>query len=30
MVTHEAEIAKHARRIIHLRDGLIEKDEAKT
>jgi len=30
MVTHEAEIARHARRIIHLRDGLIEKDEAKT
>ena len=29
MVTHEAEIARHARRIIHLRDGLIEKDEAK-
>jgi putative ABC transport system ATP-binding protein len=30
MVTHEAEVAKHARRIIHLRDGLIEKDEVKT
>ena len=30
MVTHEAEIARHARRIIHLRDGLIEKDEVKT
>jgi len=29
MVTHEAEVAQHARRIIHLRDGLIEKDEAK-
>ncbi|MBA7560914.1 ABC transporter ATP-binding protein [Candidatus Atribacteria bacterium 1244-E10-H5-B2] len=29
MVTHEAEVARHARRIIHLRDGLIEKDEAK-
>ena len=29
MVTHEAEIARHARRIIHLRDGLIEKDEVK-
>ena len=27
MVTHELEIAKHAKRIIHLRDGLIEKDE---
>lgn len=30
MVTHEAEVARHARRIIHLRDGLIEKDEVKT
>jgi len=30
MVTHEAEIARHARKIIHLRDGLIEKDEVKT
>jgi len=30
MVTHEAEIARHAHRIIHLRDGLIEKDEVKT
>lgn len=27
MVTHELEIAKHARRTIHLRDGLIERDE---
>ena len=30
MVTHELEVARHARRIIHLRDGLIEKDEVKT
>ena len=30
IVTHEAEVARHARRIIHLRDGLIEKDEVKT
>jgi len=30
MVTHEAEVARYARRIIHLRDGLIEKDELKT
>jgi len=29
MVTHEAEVARYARRIIHLRDGLIEKDEVK-
>jgi putative ABC transport system ATP-binding protein len=29
MVTHEPEVARHARRIIHLRDGLIEKDEVK-
>ena len=29
MVTHEVEVARHARRIIHLRDGLIEKDEIK-
>jgi putative ABC transport system ATP-binding protein len=27
VVTHELSIAKHAQRIIHLRDGLIEKDE---
>jgi putative ABC transport system ATP-binding protein len=27
MVTHEMNIAQHAKRIIHLRDGLIEKDE---
>jgi len=27
MVTHEVEVAKHARRTIYLRDGLIEKDE---
>ena len=27
MVTHEPEIAAHARRILHIRDGLIEKDE---
>jgi len=29
MVTHERHIAQHARRIIHLRDGLIEQDERK-
>jgi len=27
MVTHEPDIARHARRIIRLRDGLIERDE---
>jgi len=27
VVTHEEEIARHARRIIRLRDGLIERDE---
>lgn len=27
LVTHEEDIARHARRIIHLRDGLIESDE---
>jgi len=29
MVTHELGIARHAMRIIHLRDGLIERDEVK-
>ena len=27
LVTHEEDIARHARRIIRLRDGLIEHDE---
>ena len=27
LVTHEADVARHARRTIHLRDGLIESDE---
>jgi putative ABC transport system ATP-binding protein len=27
MVTHEADIAKHAHRIIHLKDGEVESDE---
>ena len=26
LVTHEADIARHARRIVHLRDGLVESD----
>ena len=26
LVTHEADIARHARRTIHLRDGLVESD----
>lgn len=27
LVTHEADIARHARRQVHLRDGVIESDE---
>jgi putative ABC transport system ATP-binding protein len=27
LVTHEEDIAKHARRIVRLRDGMIESDE---
>jgi putative ABC transport system ATP-binding protein len=27
LVTHEEDIAEHARRIVRLRDGLVEKDE---
>jgi len=27
LVTHDAEIARHARRIIHMRDGRVERDE---
>ncbi len=27
LVTHESEIARHARRTVHLRDGLIESDD---
>jgi putative ABC transport system ATP-binding protein len=27
LVTHEAEVAAFARRVIHLRDGQIESDE---
>ena len=27
LVTHEPEIARYARRIIHLKDGLIDSDE---
>src|SRR5437667_10327665 len=27
LVTHEADVARHARRTIHLRDGLLESDE---
>jgi putative ABC transport system ATP-binding protein len=28
VVTHEADIARHARRTVHLRDGVIESDHA--
>ncbi len=28
LVTHEADIARHARRTVHLRDGMIESDHA--
>ena len=27
LVTHERDIAAHARRTVHLRDGIIESDE---
>jgi putative ABC transport system ATP-binding protein len=27
LVTHERDIAEHARRTIHIRDGRVEKDE---
>ncbi|MDG1660051.1 MAG: macrolide ABC transporter ATP-binding protein, partial [Winogradskyella sp.] len=27
MVTHEEEVAQHARRVIRLRDGMIESDK---
>jgi putative ABC transport system ATP-binding protein len=27
LVTHEEDIAQHARRIIHLRDGTLEREE---
>jgi len=30
MVTHEEDIARYARRIIHMRDGVIQKDEVNT
>jgi putative ABC transport system ATP-binding protein len=28
LVTHDADIAQHARRVIHMRDGVVAKDEA--
>jgi putative ABC transport system ATP-binding protein len=28
LVTHESDIARHARRTVHLRDGLVESDDA--
>jgi len=30
LVTHEADIAAHAHRIVHIRDGVVEKDEIVT
>jgi len=27
LITHEPDIAAHAKRIVHMRDGLIQKDE---
>ena len=27
LVTHEAEIARYAKRVIHLKDGVIDRDE---
>jgi putative ABC transport system ATP-binding protein len=27
LITHEPEIAQHAKRIVHVRDGLIQQDE---
>ena len=27
VVTHELDVAMHARRVIHVRDGKVEKDE---
>ena len=29
LVTHEADIAEHARRVIHIRDGRVEKDDSR-
>ena len=30
LVTHEADLASHAQRVIHLLDGQIERDESPT
>ena len=27
LITHEADIAQHAKRIVHVRDGRIQQDE---
>jgi putative ABC transport system ATP-binding protein len=30
MITHEPDVAAYAKRVVHIADGLIESDEAKT
>ncbi len=29
LVTHEHDIAEYAHRVIHIKDGVVEKDESK-
>jgi putative ABC transport system ATP-binding protein len=30
LVTHEADIAEHAHRVVHIRDGVVASDERKS